>query len=220
MKVFFFAHNMWIGWADVCLRRLCTIWERERLTVVLRSMDFVFVPFNLPRYSISCCGFVPCRLLFSSMCFFFFFLPFCLLLDVCRLLIVFLVQCLLYFTYFFFFLTPDTMLLTNAYSVRFPFASSKPFVLLSTSSKRYTIHFGFEEKRRWRAEWQKKRRENGKKTMGKINTMKWICKASCKKGSKQEEELRPTTTTKTEEQTSKARSIRRYGLGHLVLDTT
>lgn len=125
-------------------------------------MDFVFVPFNLPRYSIFCCGFVPCRLLFSPMCFFFFFLPFCLLLDVCRLLIVFLVQCLLYFTYFFFFLTPDTMLLTNAYSVRFPFASSKPFVLLSTSSKRYTIHFGFEEKRRWRAEWQKSVEKMGK----------------------------------------------------------
>lgn len=39
---------------------------------------------------------------------------------------------LLYFTCSFLFLTPATMLLTNAYSVRFPFASSKPFVLLST----------------------------------------------------------------------------------------
>lgn len=220
MKVFFFAHNMWIGWADVCLRRLCTIWERERLTVFFgRWISYLFPSIYLAiRFLVVALCLVAS---FSLQCVFFpFFLPFCLLLDVCRLLIVFLVQCLLYFTYFFFFLTPDTMLLTNAYSVRFPFASSKPFVLLSTSSKRYTIHFGFEEKRRWRAEWQKKRRENGKKTKGKINTMKWICKASCKKGSKQEEELRPTTTTKTEEQTSKARSIRRYGLGHLVLDTT
>lgn len=69
-----------------------------------------------------------------------------------------------------------------------------------------------------------------KKTKGKINTMKWICKKSYTEKKQQQRqshqisrrrsaEQKPKTKTEKKEQTSKARSIQRYGLGHLAPNT-